>query len=195
MIAQTPAPKARRDTVGVTPTEMAQAELDALVRYWDIIDLPAWEPKTHARQPADVRAAQFSPFAALTGYEAEVAEVARLTERERTLGEDARAELEEALLEVGRALARGERPEVELTRFVPDARKEGGAYETLRGRVHYVDDEAHALVLEGGGRAALDSLFEVRLAPSPGGRGCATLAGEECEAPGPGADEGSTSCA
>ena len=195
MIAQTPAPGARRDTVGVTPGEMAQAELDALVRYWDIIDLPAWEPRTHARQPADVRAAQFAPFAALTGYEAAVAEVTRLTERERTLGEDAREELEAALLEVGRALEQGERPEVELTRFVPDARKEGGAYETLRGRVRYVDDESRALVLEGGARVALDSLFEVRLASSPAGRGCATLADDGCEAPGAGADEGSTTCA
>ena len=172
------APGARRDTVGVTPDGLAQAELDALVRYWDIIDMPTHVSKRHPRQPADVRAAQFSPFAALTGYEDVVAEAMRRTQDRRELGQDAREELEGALTEVGRALASGRRHEVELTRFVPDARKEGGSYETLRGRVRYVNDEAGALVLESGEQVALDSLFEVRLPGAHGRPACATLGDE-----------------
>lgn len=105
--------------------------------YDDIIHLPHPTSRKHPRMPVSDRAAIFSPFAALAGHEAALAETARLTEPRMELDEDARAELDRRqalLLEHIK-----EQPELSVTWFQPDAKKEGGAYRTTTGRLKMID--------------------------------------------------------
>ena len=113
-------------------------------RYDDIIHLPCPAPR-RPRMPAESRAAQFAPFAALTGYGDAIRETARRTDRRVELDEDEKARLD-ARLRVMQAHIR-ERPEATITYFQPDARKDGGAYLTTTGCVKRVDVVARLLVL------------------------------------------------
>lgn len=91
-------------------------------KYDDIMDLPHHVSKTHPQMPMMNRAAQFSPFAALTGYEAAIEETARLTDRRMELTEAETAEINAALGQMEKG------DTVELTYFVPDKKKAGGRY-------------------------------------------------------------------
>ncbi len=128
-------------------------------KYDDIISLPHPVSKTHPPMPRAERAAQFSSFAALTGYEEIVAESARLTEARAELDRDALEALDGAL----RALAAEieTRPEAELRYFVPDKKKAGGRYETLRGRVKKIDEQASLLLLEDGKKIPLGDIVSI----------------------------------
>ena len=121
--------------------------------YDDIIRLPHPTSAKHPRMPIRDRAAIFSPFAALSGHSAAIAETARLTDQRLDLDEDARAELDrrqQALLE-----HRAERPEVSVTWFRPDGKKDGGAYFTSTGRLKKIDEVERTLVLTNGTVIAL----------------------------------------
>ena len=100
-------------------------------RYDEIIHLPHPVSQTHPRMGRLERAAQFSPFAALTGYDDAVRETARLTDAQRELAEDEQALLERQLLRVQMLLDAGTPPVVAVTWFQPDAKKQGGAYVCL----------------------------------------------------------------
>ena len=128
-------------------------------KYDDILSLPHPVSKTHPPMPRAERAAQFSSFAALTGYEEIVAESARLTEARAELDRDALEALDGAL----RALAAEieTRPEAELRYFVPDEKKAGGRYETLRGRVKKIDEQASLLLLEDGKKIPLGDIASI----------------------------------
>ena len=93
--------------------------------YADIIDLPHHVSQNHPQMSMHDRAAQFAPFAALTGYEAEVGETARLTAERRELDEQEAQELNRRLADLAARLP--DRPEVTIEYFVPDERKAGGA--------------------------------------------------------------------
>ena len=125
-------------------------------RYRDIIDLPHPELR-HPRMAAEARAAQFSPFAALTGYDEAVHEVARWTDSCVELDADETAVLDRRLRILRDHGA--EAGEVSATYFVPDARKAGGAYRTVRGTVKKVDTSRQCLVL-----ATADGEFVLPLA-------------------------------
>ena len=125
--------------------------------YDDIIDLPHHVSKRHPQMPADERAAQFSPFAALTGYGAVICETARLTDRKMELSENMKEELERKLTELCARNCEGE-----ITFFVPDERKEGGAYVTAEGRVKKTDDAERAVVLEDGTRIPVEDIVDIR---------------------------------
>lgn len=111
-------------------------------RYEDIIHLSRPVSETRPRMSMIDRAAQFSPFAALTGYDAAVRETARFTDRRVDLTEQEKAMLDEKLL----AFRRGDR--VTVTYFLPDDRKEGGAYLTVSGLFVRLDPVQRLLVLE-----------------------------------------------
>ena len=116
-------------------------------QYDDIIRLPHPDSPKHPRMLYD-RAAQFSPFAALTGYAGVIRETARLTDRKIELDETMLTALNERyqlLLSVLDA-----EPEVEITYFVPDERKSGGAYRTVSGVVKKADEFARRLTLTDG---------------------------------------------
>ena len=122
-------------------------------RYDDMLDLP--RPAMPRAKPLTglERAAQFSPFAALSGYEAAIREAARLTEPAVELAEDAAAALDKKLRLLARQLPC--RPQVTVTWFEPDARKEGGALRVFSGRLRRVDETAGLLIFEDGQRLPL----------------------------------------
>ncbi len=117
-------------------------------KYDDIIHLAHHVSARHSPMTQYDRAAQFSPFAALTGYDAVIAETGRLTDAQIELDEDGKALLDEKLRVIREHLS--EHPRVMLTVFCPDARKQGGAYEAVSGRVKKIDQTARCLVLTGG---------------------------------------------
>jgi predicted secreted protein len=129
--------------------------------YDDIIDLPRHVSLTRPRMPRENRAAQFSPFAALTGYDAAVAEEARRTQPRPELSEDAVRALEKKLNALAERI--GERPVVTVTHFLPDSAKEGGAHVVTTGAVKKIDDRERAVVLEGGERIAIADILDLCL--------------------------------
>ena len=116
-----------------------------MTNYDDILHLPRPVSQRHAPMSMVDRAAQFSPFAALTGHDAAIAETARLTDRLFTREDAGKAELNEKLNLLARHL--GDPPTVKLTYFLPDQRKEGGAYLTVFTPIKKVDANQGVLVL------------------------------------------------
>ena len=111
--------------------------------------------------PLSERAAQFMPFAALTGYDAAIAEAGRQTEEFREMDESEKAVLDETL----RALEerKEERPEIKATYFVPDPVKDGGAYVEVTGKFVKVDRIKRVMLLEGGTRIPLDEITRIMI--------------------------------
>ena len=124
--------------------------------YDDILHLPHPTSKTHRRMSRQDRAAQFSPFAALTGYEAVVKETARLTEKRPVLTEDEVAELDARL-----RLAMELDAEVTVTWFQPDATKSGGSYVTTTSRVKKADELQRILTMEDGAQIPIQEVTAV----------------------------------
>lgn len=114
--------------------------------YGDIIDMPHPVSKKHPPMSEEDRAAQFSPFAALTGHEAAIQETARHTDRRIELDEDSRELLDRTFQEVLKDI--GEKPLVTVTYFQPDGRKEGGNYITVQGCVQKYKEYEQVVVLE-----------------------------------------------
>ena len=130
-------------------------------RYDDIINQPHHVSKTRPQMSMHDRAAQFSPFAALTGYDDAVEETARLTDEQYELSEDARNKLDEQLRLIADRI--DEQPDVEVTYFVPDPLKEGGKYVTTKGRVRIIDEYAREIVFADGTRIGLDAISGMRI--------------------------------
>lgn len=127
--------------------------------YEDILNLPHHVSKKHPRMSMHNRAAQFSPFAALTGYDSAIRETARQTNQRMDLSEDERAEIGEKLrLLMDRA---GERSEADFVVFVPDARKAGGEYVSLTARVKRVDELARRVILADGREISFGDILEI----------------------------------
>lgn len=124
--------------------------------YSDILHLPHHVSLTHPQMPRGDRAAQFAPFAALTGFEGVIDEAGRLTE-ERPEQDEARLEELDALLH-DRLLEGGE---ITLLLFEADEKKEGGRYVRVTGTVKKVDGESRTLVFGDGRRIAADRIVEI----------------------------------
>ena len=114
--------------------------------YDDIINLPHPVSKKHPPMPMKNRAAQFSPFAALNGHGAAIREVLRETESRRELGEHDREILDRKLAFLQEHLA--EQPEVTVTYFLPDSKKDGGRYVDVSGKIKKIDFYQGLLVME-----------------------------------------------
>ena len=127
--------------------------------YADIIHLPHHVSQTHPQMPMHDRAAQFAPFAALTGYEAAVGETARLTSERRELDPQEAEELNRRLTELAARLP--DHPEVTVEYFVPDDRKAGGAYVTVTGRVRHISVEEKTLVMEDGAEIPMEDIVSM----------------------------------
>ena len=128
-------------------------------KYDDIINLPRPVSKKHSPMSNFDRAAQFSPFAALTGYDAVIAESGRLTDTQIELDEGGKALLDEKLQTIREHLE--EHPAVKLTVFCPDSRKSGGAYEEVAGNVKKIDPVTRCLVLAGGEVIPIDRIYGI----------------------------------
>ena len=117
-------------------------------KYDDIIGLPHHQSAKRPHMSVYDRAAQFAPFAALTGYGDVIAETERLTEGMAVLDEDALAELDFALSEL--AVRAEERRKIKVTYFVPDGKKSGGAYAEYCGVLRRADGANRRLLFEDG---------------------------------------------
>ena len=133
--------------------------MEASHAYDDIIRLPHHVSEKHPQMPLSDRAAQFSPFAALTGYEAAVDETARLTDEKIQLSEDRIAAINGLLA----ALQPGDA--VSAVYFVPDRRKPGGAYLTVTGTVKRIDGVQGALLLTDGTSIPFEDIFTLERLP------------------------------
>lgn len=127
--------------------------------YEDIISLPHHVSARHPQMPLSARAAQFSPFAALTGHEDAIRETGRLTEDFREPEEDRRELLDNKIRLLQENLS--EHPEVEVTYFQPDSKKTGGAYITVRGRVKKIDVSSCRMVFTDRTDIALDNICSI----------------------------------
>ena len=107
--------------------------------YGDIIDIPHWEPLKHERMSLFERAAQFSPFAALTGYDEMIDEEAREVDAQEELSDEDMKILNQQINRMAEMLENGETPEIIITYFVPDERKSGGKYVTSKETVRRID--------------------------------------------------------
>lgn len=116
-------------------------ELEGIIKadgfYDDIIKMPHHVSRRHQQMSMEARAAQFAPFAALTGYDDAVVETARLTSSKRMLDDDDMMALD-AKMQRLIALER-EHPKVTITFFQPDSHKQGGEYRTLVGEIKNID--------------------------------------------------------
>lgn len=130
-------------------------------KYDDIIHLPHPVSTKHARMSRIDRAAQFSPFAALTGYDAVITETGRLTDSSIELDESRKEVLNERLRYVLSVLS--QQPRVRITYFREDERKVGGAYVTVSGRVKKVDAYDHAIILTDGQVICLETVRDLEV--------------------------------
>ena len=127
--------------------------------YDDILQLSHPTSKTHPRMSRTARAAQFSPFAALTGYEAAIKETARLTDQELDLDDTMKAELNEKLSFLKKHLK--DKPQISITFFVPDTKKTGGAYKTTTGWVKKILEYERHLLLTDGTIIPVDKIIDI----------------------------------
>ena len=127
--------------------------------YADIINLPHHVSKKHPHMSLETRAAQFAPFAALTGYDEQVKETARLTNERKELAEGLKMILNEKIQNIKRNIY--ERPEVTVTYFVPDTRKQGGKYVTTTGNVIKIDEYKHNIIFENKMEIPIDEIIEI----------------------------------
>ena len=127
--------------------------------YDDIINLPHHQSKNHPRMSLHDRAAQFAPFAALTGYDDAVKEARRLTDSKPELEENQLEELDQKLADLMTRIE--EHPEVTITYFEPDDKKEGGAYVTCMGNIKKIDGYNRRLIFEDSREIDVCNILEI----------------------------------
>lgn len=129
-------------------------------RYDEIMELPHHVSKTRPQMPLSDRAAQFAPFAALTGYDSAIKETGRLTNERIELDEEALTALDRKYQLLMDTL--DDAPEVTIIYFQPDERKAGGQYVSATGTVKKVDTFGRRILLQDGTRIPLDSVYDLR---------------------------------
>ena len=127
--------------------------------YEDIINLPHHVSERHPQKPKAERAAQFSPYPALTGFGAVIRETERQTDQMREMTENEREELDYKLGIL--CNFPGEKPCVAITYFVPDEKKEGGAYRTIRGQMKKIDSYELEIIMNYGSHIPIDCVLEL----------------------------------
>ena len=129
--------------------------------YRDIINLPHYVSDRHPQMSVHDRAAQFAPFAALTGHSAAVEETARIVHSKMELAEDAVADIVEKLNYIQHNITHC--PLVEITFFVQDKFKQGGDYKTLKTRVSKIDNILQEVHLENGTTVSFENISHIVL--------------------------------
>lgn len=129
--------------------------------YEDIINFPHFEPKYHPRMDAYSRAAQFAPFKALIGYEDDIKETSRLTDKKIEISEDKKKQMNENLFFLKENIK--EKWIVTLTYFVPDSKKEGGIYQEYEGIIKAINETNHTLIFTSGKKIQFDDIYQIHL--------------------------------
>ena len=120
------------------------------MNYDDIINLPHHESRRHPRMSMLNRAAQFAPFAALTGYDDAIEETSRLTDRMIDLDSDVKVDLDSL-------------PQVTITFFIPDVYKDGGSYNTIKTSVKSIDDVERCVILPDGQKIPISNIVDMTI--------------------------------
>ena len=128
-------------------------------KYDEIMGLPHHVSKTRPQMPMSDRAAQFAPFAALTGYDAAIKETGRLTDERIELDVEALSALDMKYQLLMEAL--DEAPEVTITYFQPDERKAGGKYVSAVGAVKKIDDFERRITMQDGTKIPMDDILSI----------------------------------
>ena len=131
------------------------------IKYKDMINLPHPVSKKHPHMSMLDRAAQFAPFAALTGFEDEIQETGRLTTRKKEVNEELKQILDNKLQIIRENIL--SKPEIKCTYFMPDLLKEGGKYITVTGKVIKLDEYSKVLILEDKTQIPLSEIIEIDL--------------------------------
>ena len=130
-------------------------------RYDDIINLPHHQSKERPHMSLHDRAAQFAPFAALTGHEDAIKETARLTENELLLDESIKAEINNKINGLSKHLS--EKWNVSVTYFKPDEKKTGGAYLTDIGVVKKINEAEKILIMDSGMKIQMEQIYGIEI--------------------------------
>ena len=133
---------------------------DCSDKYKDIIDLPHHQSKKRQQMSLIDRAAQFSPFAALTGHNDAIIETARLTDRQIELDEGTKSIINEKIQMISDYLS--EKPTVTITHFEPDIKKAGGAYLNTTGTVKRIDEFKKEIILTDGRIISIESISDIK---------------------------------
>ena len=128
--------------------------------YSDIINMPHHVSNNRPQMSMRDRAAQFAPFAALTGYGDAVRETARQTNQKIELLDEQVAILNEKILFLIEKIK--DNLEITITYFIPDKKKEGGAYTTVKGIVKKIDEYNKLIILNDGREIMMDSIFDLQ---------------------------------
>lgn len=128
-------------------------------KYDDIINLPHHISKKHPRLSIEQRAAQFAPFAALTGLSDEIKETARITESRIELDEDEKLKINYILQKIKNKVF--EKPQVAITYFVPDLKKIGGEYKTKIGNIRRIDEDNQLIIFEDKTKISIKEIIEI----------------------------------
>lgn len=129
--------------------------------YDDIINLPHHVSKSHAQMSMMNRAAQFAPFAALTGHSAAIEETARLTDEQHELADEDSDALNQKMAYLRETI--NEHPIITITYFEPDRKKAGGMYKSIEGQLKNIDDYNQSIVLKSGEVIFLKSILDIQL--------------------------------
>lgn len=130
-------------------------------RYDDMMHLPHHQSTKRAHMSLHDRAAQFAPFAALTGHEAAIEETARLTEDEITLDDTALSDINDRLYEISQHLS--EQWKVSVTYFRPDAKKQGGAYLTDVGTIRKINEIEQFIIMDSGICIKMEQIIRIEV--------------------------------
>ena len=134
--------------------------------YDEMLRMPYPYRTDRPRMNRTERAAQFSPFAALTGFDGVVQETARLTEERPEMSDEQKREIDRALSKLLHRI--GEKPEAEIVFFQPDARKAGGGYVEKRGRVRHVDEANRMICFADGEKVEIDAIVQIKVGQKSG---------------------------
>lgn len=135
--------------------------INSTKKYDDIINLPHHISTKHQHMSMEMRAAQFAPFAALTGYEDAVKETGRLTSERIELDEEQKVILDEKLKIINDKI--NQHPRISLTYFIPDMKKEGGRYETVAKEIKKIDEFKHSIIMIDGEEIPINEIIEIGL--------------------------------
>lgn len=127
--------------------------------YSDIINLPHYELKNHPRMPVYMRAAQFSPFAALTGYDSAIKETGRLTDKKIILAPYEKSIIDSRLhIIIDKHIFN---TPMEITYFEADTLKDGGKYLTVKDCIKKVDTQTKEIILKNGQCICIEDIFKL----------------------------------
>lgn len=128
-------------------------------KYDDIINLPHYELKNHKRMSMESRAAQFAPFAALTGYSEAVSETARITDKKHELDEDTKKDINKKLQLIDENIKN--KPLIKIIYFVPDKRKNGGKYVSYVGNVKKLDNVNKKIIFKDDNKIKFNDIMDI----------------------------------